>query len=788
MMYDSGWNINRQNPTRSCREDKLNRISFVNYIVNVINNAPVNDKAFVIAVNGKWGDGKTSVKNMIVENYLNNKDQNTVFFEYDYLDFQNRTDLQKDFSYKLAKAIENNKKVNRFLAKCRVDSKSPFSIISFLILLLLFKYFFHVSLKSLFLNLYSFLWIGLYYIQSALFGNFAFSKILDSLQKVIAKLDIISKVPNYKKDLNAGKLKNFIQKNFMRKNLVVLIDTFDSLELCQINTLIKFLNINSQLSKCVFILFYDKDIVSTALKTSSYSGNGYLDKFVNLQLDLPLVNSKTLFSFLQNELIEKYDIHIEYSHKFKFIKNYFSSLNNIYSFLDSFDLNYKITLNNINGLNVNINKNDFFYLEVLRFFENNIYKSIRKNKLLLTCFDESIFNSLNDFEYSFDIYSNRKDLFEKCFEGIICHENLDNLKALIFDLFPLLKNSFEKKTESISILNRKTVGIYDYFDFYFGYDLSEYVIQLDSFVKISNFLTNSNDFIRAFKETFYIIDDKLISLFSHKFLLKINEKLVLLDNLNNLSIVEKSEFLKNLIWLLNFSNNILSIKVVVNILTKFFIENNIGVDELNKIFDILLSENAKLYLLYILEITFLIQSKYLYSICNDDIECILENRKQMKRLFLKNIKMLFSVDYMKYLLNNSIISNMQKAHLFGVIKCFLDLRNKEELNSNKLLNRIINSKVFKNVKDKLFNEYFDLLRGYCNYIISYRIIENFTYAFININDLYFLNIKEILNAYKEHNVDKNDLFFKLLIKINKYGNSNIKSQQDVFKKLFVRIE
>ena len=54
---------------------------------------------------------------------------------------------------------------------------------------------------------------------------------------------------------------------------------------------------------------------------------------------------------------------------------------------------------------------------------------------------------------------------KKLFDGVVCEENLDNLKALIFELFPLLKNFLEDKSENVVILNKTTVGIYDYFDF-----------------------------------------------------------------------------------------------------------------------------------------------------------------------------------------------------------------------------------------------------------------------------------------------------------------------------------
>ena len=240
MMDGSGWNLNRQNPTRSCREDKLNRISFVNYVVNIIDNAPVNDRAFVVAINGKWGDGKTSVKNMIVENYLNNKNQDTIFFEYDCLDFQNKADLQRDFSSKLAKVARNNGIINKFFSKFYIDAKNPIVIALFLLSIFIFMKVFNLTLKNIFLNAYSFLWIGLYYIQVALFGNFSFAKIMESLQKILAKFDLLARIPTLTKGLNSKKLNNFIQKKFVKKTLVILIDTFDSLELNQINTLMKF--------------------------------------------------------------------------------------------------------------------------------------------------------------------------------------------------------------------------------------------------------------------------------------------------------------------------------------------------------------------------------------------------------------------------------------------------------------------------------------------------------------------------------------------------------------------
>ena len=86
------------------------------------------------------------------------------------------------------------------------------------------------------------------------------------------------------------------------------------------------------------------------------------------------------------------------------------------------------------------------------------------------------------------------------------------------------------------------------------------------------------------------------------------------------------------------------------------------------------------------------------------------------------------------------------------------------------------------------NDWVKAENGYCSFIVSYKIIENFTYAYINMSNLYFLDVKEILEACKKHKIDKGELFFKLLERINRYGNDDITTQKELIKKLFIKIE
>lgn len=784
----SGKRINRQDPIKSCMEDKLNRTNFINYTANIIDNAPTDDNAFVVAINGRWGEGKTSVKNMIVEKYQNNL--NDIIIEYNYLEFQTQTELQKNFSCKIVDSLEKNRKRNSFFYRHNLGFLKTIIILGFFSFLTICLFKPQVTLKNIAVYLLTTLLTGLYFIQTALFGEVIFAKLMESIQKIMSKIELFLKfstTPKNDPTFNSEKLKKFVSSNFNGDKIIIFIDMFDALEFNQINVLIKFLNINLILPNCVFVLFYDKEIVSKALNTNVYAGDNYLNKLVNLQLDLPLINDRVLFSFLQNELSEKYNINIEFSKRFKFVRNYFSSLNKVYSFLDSFDLNYKITMDSVNNLNVSINRNDFFYLEVLRFFENSLYREVRKNKLLLTCFDNKILSLFDDFDLSTPFTSDRVKAFVRLFKDVNCKDNADNLKELIFDLFPLIKLFISGDSIEENITSKQTVGNYDYFDFYFAYDLSEYTIQRDAFIKISKHLTNNEEFIESFKEVFHIKNDEAIPMFSYKFLMKLNEQHFLLNNLNNLSFGKESEFLKNLIWLSIYSDNIVSTKTVINILLKHFYINNINVEEIIKIFSLVVAKNENIYICHLLEIIFLIYKKYLYIICDDNIQFINQSRSILRKMLVNNFRLFLKDDYLKFLLENTFVSNLIRNYLFNLIECFFDTKTIDELRNNNYLNRLLSSQLFINIKKSLFNNYFDLLYKYLNFVIFSKNEGKKVYYSININNLYPFKILEILDAYEKHSICKNDLSYKILFKLNGIDYNKLEKikQKDILKKLFI---
>ena len=744
---------NRQEPIQSNIEDKLNRSIFVNYVTNIIRNAPTTNRAFVLSVNGKWGEGKTSVKNLIAERLLyNKKSSNNMLLEFNSIEFQNQKELNKIFLDKVVNIVKGKNKNSEIFESIK-ENKGIILTILLIVLLVI-----GVIYPNVFVR-FSSLVFSIIFIFRAQFRKITLNTLMEVLSKSYVKVDVVHRILYYDElkvyNVEDLKLKKYLETKCKYNKIIVLIDNFDSLELSQVKMLIQLINSKLSLPKFVFVLFYDKFIVSNCLTTNVYSGSEFIEKFVNIQLDLPMITDDILFTFLQGELQEKYGINIEYLNSFNCVKNYFSSLNKIYSFLDNFNVNYTIASKNLRYNKFNFNKNDFLYLEILRFFENDLYREIRQNKRLLT-------------KHSLKIYSESKQIWPDL-KSNIRNNSEENIKDLIVSLFPYVSNELgiENKYDEELLQSSKSVGCFDYFDYYFIYDLSENVIPETSFNNLESYLLDNKEFILNFKREFSIVSDANIKHYAGSFLYKLykrRENINVLQNLNESN--KEKDLIKNIIWLYIYSDrNVSSKKYVIQTILTYY-NNNKNLDSIINTINILLEENDYFYSFYLLELLSLIKNILLDIIFTKDLDKISEYKGLINAIIFKHSESFLVGDgILNYLDIDNYNSKLQLNHIIAFIKNKLSMHsNNIDSEVENFIRNYIRSGKFSILKEKLFNDYFKLVYTFTEYCVKKKIINNSIYLILNPNELYPFSLKEVTNAFRENKVSRKDKIYSVLLR------------------------
>lgn len=745
---------NRQEPIQSSAEDKLNRSTFVNYATNIIKNAPTNNRAFIVSINGKWGEGKTSVKNLMMERLLyNKKSSNNMLLEFNSLEFQNQKELNKIFLDKVINIVKGKAKNIEFVDFIKENKKIIFSILFVIILAIGIVY------PNVFVR-FSSLIFSIVFIFRAQFRKITLGTLMEVLSKSYVKVDVIHRILYYDElkvyNIENIKLKKYLETKCQYNRIIVFIDNFDSLEPNQIKMLIQLINSKLNLPKFVFVLFYDKYIVGNCLTTNVYNGSEFIEKFVNIQLDLPMITEDILFTFLQGELQEKYGINIEFLKKFNCVKNYFSSLNKIYSFLDNFNVNYTIASKNLKYNKFDFNKNDFLYLEILRFFENDLYRIIRQNKRLLT-------------KHNLKIYTENKQIWPKISTSVR-NNSEENIKELMIRLFPYTSKEFnmDETYDEDMLVNSKSVGCFDYFDYYFIYDLSENVIPETTFNKLKDYLLDNKEFVINFKKEFSVISDSSIRYYAGSFLYKIYKRT---ENLNVLQYETdkktEKELLKNIIWLYIYSDrDISSKKYITQILLTYYKKHQDLKNTLNNLKEILDERNYFNYF-YILELLGIIKNILLDVIFAKELNKITEYKNYINKILFKyNELLLEDEDILKYLSKNEFNSKMQLNHIITFIKNKLLMRSRAKIDHEveEFARNYIKSGKFDQLKDKIFREYFKLLYVFTEFCVKKRIINNNLYLILDPNDLYPFKLEEVTKAFKLNKIAKKDKIYSVLLR------------------------
>ena len=432
------------------KEDLLGRAKVANELSREIKSYK-NEDSLTIGIVGKWGSGKTSFINMVLENFEENDDY--IIIKFNPWNISSRKQLISDFFLQLSNNIE--KKGSNEIIGAVGKSLGTLS-----------KFF-----KPL--------------------GFIPPLSVLSTIGDITEKASefINEYVESEKEDLKS--LKDNINNKLtnLNKKIIIVIDDIDRLCDEEIREIFQLVKSIADFKNTIYILSYDREIVTKALdKTQQGKGEEYLEKIVQVPLVLPYISKNDLDKIFINRLNiiinipdEEYDNSYFSEIYYNGLAENFENLRDIERYMNVFSLG-------INLAREELNINDYIVITLIKVFEPDLYEYIKNNKEYFsgTKFDEFLNKDKKEILTELErIYEKLKKLEKR------------KIKRLMEVVFPKLEvTTYDEGFIDIWGKTRR-IATPVYFESYFRLDFPEDEIKKSEIKKFREFSTEE-DLIKIF--------------------------------------------------------------------------------------------------------------------------------------------------------------------------------------------------------------------------------------------------------------------------------------------------
>ena len=271
------------NPIQKAECDLLKRSEYAKKIAHSILNMNA-ENGLCIGMFGPWGSGKSSILNMILE-YINEKvtkqEDETIVLTFNPWNFTSEEQLFRQFFYTLANQFANRKEK---IAKETGDAIKKYVNTAVDIALLVPDKRVAIGVKAL--NFFK-----------SFFQN---GNILD--------------------DRDLTKQKKNIEDRLRKQNkkIIIVIDDLDRLPNSSIQLIFQMVSSVAKFPNTIYMLAFDRNVVVNALsKVQNCDGNNYLEKVIQIPLEIPAIREeelqKILFAKLDH-IIDTYKFELDVPH------------------------------------------------------------------------------------------------------------------------------------------------------------------------------------------------------------------------------------------------------------------------------------------------------------------------------------------------------------------------------------------------------------------------------------------------------------------------------------------
>jgi predicted KAP-like P-loop ATPase len=383
-------------PIETVDQDRLNRKVFAQQLATAISNWG-GRHSLTIALNGDWGSGKSSIKNMAVQTLKERAGKPATVIEFNPWRWVSQDQLAEAFFLAIGKALgeRSESAASKELAKRWHKYAALFDV--------------GANLTSGFDKVLT--WgIGIAGVLTIASGSNLLGGTLRSAATafgvgivviasvLLASAKTASKLAGYfdaKAESAAQTLeqaKDELSQSLIKRTapIVVILDDVDRLTQPQTVLLFQLVKANADLPNFVYLMLFQRDIVAKSLDPiANDCGAEYLEKIVQIGLDIPKIEG----SRVEKVLFEGLDAHLKVISEGDFdqvrwgnvylggLRQYFGNLRDVKRYLAS--LSFYISLFKLEA-GFEVDPIDLIAIEAIRVFSPDFYSAMRNAKEMLT--------------------------------------------------------------------------------------------------------------------------------------------------------------------------------------------------------------------------------------------------------------------------------------------------------------------------------------------------------------------------------------------------------------------
>ncbi|AJO78637.1 P-loop NTPase fold protein [Pseudomonas sp. MRSN 12121] len=383
-------------PIARQQEDRLNRADFAQRLAWAVSSWK-NQESLVISLTGSWGSGKSSIKNMTLEQLANN--QGCQVIEFNPWQWSGQDKLSSAFFEEVSRVVQRedpsaaDKQLAKVLRRYERRLNAGVSVLNNTAKwapILLGSALVTTALGSVAEGTAA--QVSIWTVSAASWLGSISPWLKQGADWCLKKWNILDQRAK-DSEMSLSQIRGQLQQllSARQQPLLIVLDDLDRLSTEQLKAMFQLVKAHMDFANVVFLLIFQRDTVEQGLARAGFDGADYLEKIIQVPFSVPAISASQLEEILFSRLNAILDSEPQLQQRFdkaywdqmfqRGMRPFFGNLRHVYRYASTLAFHCRL----LRGTEVaEVNAVDLFALECLRIFAPETYAEMRRHKILLT--------------------------------------------------------------------------------------------------------------------------------------------------------------------------------------------------------------------------------------------------------------------------------------------------------------------------------------------------------------------------------------------------------------------